>query len=172
MNLFLARKKQFILGAAVFLANVGVDKLGKVLAQQYLRGRGRLSFLGDFLRLEYIENEGAFLGLGAAWPAFLKYLVLLVVPLAICAGALVYILFKEKDPLRIILIACIAGGGVGNLLDRLCNGFQVIDFLNVGIYHFRTGILNIADMSVTFGVIILVIYEMITKRKEKAPPSG
>ena len=50
--------------------------------------------------------------------------------------------------------------GLGNLLDRLFNGFRVIDFMNFGIGNLRTGILNVADLSITFGVIIFIIYDL------------
>jgi len=46
-------------------ATIGCDRLTKDLAQERLRGQGRRSFLGDTVRLEYVENRGAFLDLGA-----------------------------------------------------------------------------------------------------------
>jgi len=43
--------------------------------------------------------------------------------------------------------------------------FHVVDFINFGIGSLRTGILNVADMSVTFGVFFLVIYTLKAKKK-------
>ena len=58
------------------------------------------------------------------------------------------------------MFSSVIAGGLGNLLDRLFNGFRVIDFMNFGIGNLRTGILNVADLSITFGVIIFIIYDL------------
>ena len=73
-------------------------------------------------------------------------------------------MLKEEDTKRIIYLSCIIGGGLGNLADRLFNNFMVIDFLNFGVWNLRTGILNCADLSVTFGAILLLLDEIIWKR--------
>ena len=64
------------------------------------------------------------------------------------------------------MMVTIIGGGLGNLIDRLSNDFRVVDFINFGIGNVRTGILNVADMSVTFGVIFLAIYSIHKKGVE------
>ena len=85
---------------------------------------------------------------------------LLVIPILVCFWGLYWCLFKEKDTFRCILFSSVIAGGLGNLLDRLFNGFRVIDFMNFGIGNLRTGILNVADLSITFGVIIFIIYDI------------
>ncbi|HOX92833.1 MAG TPA: signal peptidase II, partial [Spirochaetales bacterium] len=75
-----------------------------------------------------------------------------------------------KDRTRLILLACIIGGGLGNLGDRLFNGFAVTDFLNFGIGKLRTGVLNVADLSVTFGALALIAYEFKVSKKPKQEP--
>jgi signal peptidase II len=74
-------------------------------------------------------------------------------------------MIKEEKNYRIIICSCIIGGGIGNLTDRLFNEFTVIDFMNFGIGKIRTGVLNVADISVTFGIIIFIIFEMIQNKK-------
>ena len=79
----------------------------------------------------------------------------------------IYCLIKHLKKIRTILLITVVSGGIGNLVDRLLNDFSVIDFLNFGIGAIRTGILNVADLSITFGVIILIFYEIVEgKRKE------
>jgi signal peptidase II len=53
---------------------------------------------------------------------------------------------------------------LGNLIDRIVYKGIVIDFLNFGIGNLRTGILNIADMAITFGIILLLYAFLIQKR--------
>jgi signal peptidase II len=120
--------------------------------------------------LKYAENSGAFLSLGSDWPDFLKYIALLVIPVLVCLYGLYYCAFKLTDKKLIVVFVSIFGGGLGNLIDRLINNFSVVDFINFGVGSLRTGILNVADMSVTFGVLFLVFYQFKTgKTKEKTP---
>ena len=46
-------------------------------------------------------------------------------------------------------------GGIGNLIDRICNNGLVTDFINFGIGPIRTGIFNVADMAITSGAIAI-----------------
>ena len=147
--------------------SVFLDRFTKWMAEIYLKGNQRIGFLNDMFILTYAENTGAFLSLGRNWPILLKYVLLLVIPIIICVYVFVYCLIKEKDKLRIVLLISIIAGGIGNLFDRIFNDFTVIDFMNFGIGKIRTGILNIADLSVTFGVIVLIIYEIRKRNKFK-----
>ena len=166
MKLFLGRKKHIIMVFGVFFINYFFDRLTKFIAVKYLKDIGSLSFFNNIFILKYAENTGAFLSFGAKWNVYIKYFVLLVVPIIICMIVLIYLMVKEIKTYRIIIGSCIIGGGMGNLVDRLFNEFRVIDFMNFGIGNIRTGILNIADLSVTFGVIILMVYEVILDRKK------
>jgi signal peptidase II len=167
MKILMERKRQIIMTLGLFCINYFLDRLTKYIAVEYLKGNGARSFLNNIFVLTYAENTGAFLSLGKNWNIYIKYVVLLIIPIIICIIGLLYIMIKEKKYYRIIICSCIIGGGIGNLVDRLFNEFTVIDFMNFGIGNIRTGILNVADLSVTFGVIILFIFEMIQKKKIK-----
>jgi signal peptidase II len=160
------QRKQIIITLSVFLANYFVDRLTKYLAEMFLKGREALRLFHNILIFIYAENGGAFLSMGENWPDFVKYLVLLIIPIIVCVGGLIYLSFIEKRLYRIITGACIIGGGIGNLIDRLFHNFSVIDFMNFGIGNLRTGILNVADLSVTFGVIALFVFEAVNRKKE------
>jgi signal peptidase II len=147
------------------MGNYAADRITKLIAVETL-GDGRTrAYLGGTVLLHLAENTGAFLSMGSTWPVALKYLVLLIIPIGICLYGLFHCFFKETDRIRAALIAAIVGGGMGNLIDRLMNDFTVIDFLNFGIGSLRTGILNTADLSVTFGALALLVYEWIKGRK-------
>jgi signal peptidase II len=146
------------------IGNYAADRLSKIAAVELLGDGGIRSYFGGTVLLYLAENSGAFLSMGATWPTALKHLVLLIIPIGICLYGLFHCLFKESDRIRAFLIATIVGGGLGNLIDRLTNDFIVIDFLNFGIGSLRTGILNVADLSVTFGALALLAYEGIGRR--------
>lgn len=149
----------------VFAANYGLDRFTKILAVERLKGGGLHSYLGGSFLLVYAENDGAFLSMGSSWPVAVKMAVFIVLPLLVCLYGLWYAAARETSAFRAGIIATIVAGGVGNLQDRLLNSFHVVDFMNFGIGNLRTGILNVGDMSVTFGVIALVIALWVAERK-------
>lgn len=142
----------------VLAINLLLDRITKLLASSYLEGQETISYFYNTIVLRYAENSGAFLSLGSNWPDIVKYTLLLAIPILACLYGLYYCAFKLTDKKLVIVIVSIIGGGLGNLIDRLLNDFRVVDFLNFGIGSVRTGILNVADMSVTFGIVFLLFY--------------
>ena len=167
MKILLERKRQIIMSLGIFFINYILDRITKYVAIEYLKGNEAIRFFNNIFVLIYAENTGAFLSLGKNWNVYIKYFVLLIIPIIICIMGLLYLMFKETKKYRIIIGSCIIGGGIGNLVDRLFNNFTVIDFMNFGIGNIRTGILNVADLSVTFGVIVLILFEIILNKNEK-----
>jgi len=160
------RRKQIFLCVFVAAINIAADRITKLLAIEFLKNKNPIELLNGIIVIGYTENKGAFLSLGRGWPEVLKYILLLYIPIAICLLVFTYCLFIEKDKIRTILLISIISGGIGNLVDRLLNKFSVIDFLKFGIGSLRTGILNIADISITFGAVALVIYEIVSNRRK------
>lgn len=158
--------KRALLGCGIIFLNYVIDQITKYLAILTLKGKGIVNVVGDMFILVYAENTGAFLSAGANWPLVIKYILLLGIPLLLCGIGIFYIVFTEKRLSEIITLACIIGGGLGNLIDRLTNNFVVVDFLNFGIGKLRTGILNVADLSVTFGALAYIIIEIKQKRNK------
>jgi signal peptidase II len=152
------QKKQIILTIVVLLGNYLLDRVTKLLAIEFLKGQDTISFFYNTIVFKYVENSGAFLSVGSHWPESVKYILLLIIPTLICFYGLYYCAFKVTDDKLLIILVSIIGGGLGNLMDRIFNDFRVVDFINFGIGNLRTGILNVADMSVTFGVLFLAFY--------------
>lgn len=161
------QKKQIILTILVLLGNYSLDRVTKLLAVGFLKDRETISMFYNTVIFKYAENSGAFLSVGSNWPDVVKYFILLIIPTLICLYGLYYCAFKVTDKKQLIIIVSIIGGGLGNLIDRMINNFRVVDFINFGIGSLRTGILNVADMSVTFGVLFLAIYSLQKKGVEK-----
>ena len=136
--------------------SVVCDQATKAIAKQYLAPGALWSFAGDIFRLQYAENTGAFLSLGASLPEPWRHLVFTVLVGIFLLGLLVYLLVSRSLPwAAIICLAFVFAGGISNLIDRIVYDGRVIDFLNVGIGPLRTGIFNLADMAITFGALFL-----------------
>jgi len=160
------RARHITLVVLTFAANYGIDRLTKFLAAAYLQGKRGYSFFYNTVVLRYAENSGAFLSMGSRWPEWLKYAVLLVLPALLCLYGLWYCLFRERDLWKTIFLVSALAGGLGNLVDRSFNGFMVVDFLNFGIGGLRTGVLNVADLSITFGFLAYFVREWTTRPRE------
>ena len=137
--------------------------------------------LGDFARLTYIENPGMAFGIDDGGKIFFSLFSVVA-----SVGILLY-LYKMKNE-RLLFrfsLALILGGAIGNLIDRVFYGvlfnegslfygkvvdFVDIDFFNVNVlgYHLsRWPIFNIADSSVTIGVLILLIFHRSFVREDE-----
>ena len=162
------RKARILLIILVIAGNILIDQVTKELARTHLKGKGRIEVVGDVFVMRYTENSGAFLGLGSGLNQPWRAIVFSIFPVIIMTALTIYI-FRSKEMRRweLIWYACIIGGGVGNIIDRLIFGGLVTDFLNFGIGSLRTGILNVADISITAGVAGILILTMITHYREK-----
>ncbi|HSE57462.1 MAG TPA: signal peptidase II [Nitrospiraceae bacterium] len=136
---------------------VGCDQATKELARTTLAFEPPLSWFHDTVRLECAENTGAFLSLGTSLPEDLRFLLF---QLGIGAGllTLLIVLWRSRpDSLLYLTGWClILGGRIGNLLDRVAHHGRGIDFINLGIGPFRTGIFNLADVYITIGALLLL----------------
>jgi signal peptidase II len=116
------------------------------------------------LTLLYTDNRGAFLSLGANFPESVRTIVfdvVVAIGLAVAAIALFRAKLQRGDD---IALAAIIAGGLGNLIDRLRFAGRVTDFLYLSAGPLHTGVFNIADMAITFGVIWLMVSWMFSTR--------
>ena len=137
-------------------ATIGCDRVTKHIAATTLAEEPGRSFLADTVRLEYAENTGAFLSLGADWPRPVRTAVF-GVSNAVVLVALAVVAARRRWPrLALVGVALFVAGGASNLIDRITYG-MVIDFMNVGVGSLRTGIFNVADVAIMLGVGMLVV---------------
>jgi signal peptidase II len=156
-----------LLIVVILFSCVGCDQVTKVTAQKYLASSQPISYFDDIFRLQYMENKGAFLSLGAALPEGLRFWLLIALTGIAVAGMLVFLLLKRSLRLSfVIAISFIIGGGVGNLIDRILNNGAVIDFMNIGVGRLRTGIFNIADLPIMIGIGMLMVIGHLYSRSQ------
>src|SRR5215210_2153248 len=140
----------------VMLWCIGCDQATKAVARDSLAERGTISLFGGALRFQYAENTGAFLSLGASLPSRLRSVLFVGGTGLIVVGLLVAMARGGHGSLAGSLgLSLLAGGAVGNLIDRVIYGGAVVDFVSVGLGGFRTGIFNLADVAITLGVLMV-----------------
>lgn len=149
--------------------NIAIDQISKVVVRNTIDPTERIKVIGDFFQMMNVENTGAFLGMGSDMNPTLKLIFLLIIPVVVLGYLVYYILTnKELDKLSVIALSCIAGGGIANVFDRIAFG-SVTDFFYLYLNDtFRTGIFNIADMSVSFGMIILLCTTFFSNKNKQS----
>jgi signal peptidase II len=151
------------------VATIGCDRATKQMAATILVGSPGRSFLSDTVRLEYVENSGGFLSLGAHLPPMLRTALFTTgTGLALLACVAAAIRFRWSGwPL--LGLSLFVAGGASNWVDRMARG-SVIDFINVGFGPLRTGIFNVADVAIMLGVGI-VGFNALHRSKDAQPPT-
>ena len=150
----------------LIVSNIAIDQISKVLVRANIGKSDHISLIGDYFSMMNVENTGAFLGMGSDLNPTIKIIVLMVLPVLVL-GYLIYYIFQNKamDKLSLIALCCIAGGGIANVFDRIVLG-SVTDFLHIDLGGvFRTGIFNIADVSVTSGMVMLLIASFTNSKR-------
>ena len=160
----LTKRTTYIL--LVIVITIAIDQISKIWVRANVVAGGQSEIIGDYFTLHNVENEGAFLGMGSDLSEPLRILLLLVLPVVVLGFVLRHILKdKSLDNWSLFAFSSIIGGGIANVYDRFIYK-SVTDFWHIDLGGvFRTGIFNMADLSVTTGMIILVIFSFRKKKK-------
>lgn len=136
-----------------------VDQASKywIVNALHLQALGSVAVL-PVLNLTWVENRGITFGLlrgDGPWSA----IILAAVALAVVAALLVWLIRAERA-LVAIALGSIAGGAVGNVLDRLRLGY-VVDFIHAHAFGWSWYVFNVADAAIVCGVAALVLESML-----------
>ena len=118
------------------------------------------SFLGIF-RITHVENRGAIYGIlqGQTW-----LFVLVMVVFIAAIGIIIWRKWVTKK-FEWICLAFLAGGGIGNLIDRAFRGGSVTDMIEFTFVKFP--VFNVADCFITVGCAALLVYVIFFDREQK-----
>ncbi len=111
--------------------------------------------LGEWLRWTLVYNPGAAFGLHLGpWSRWI------FIALTFVALGVLWTMYRQSVPearVKVVALATIAGGAIGNLVDRVRSSRGVVDFIDVGVGQWRWPTFNIADIAVSCGAILLAI---------------
>ena len=147
---------------------VSLDQLSKFLIKYFLSSSGSINIIGSFLKFTYIENSGIAFGIDTS-----QYHIHITVLTIIAILLIIYYYinltaenFYEQIPLSFII-----AGAIGNAIDRVlvlipCANYRgVVDFIDMPNILYYIGIMsnprwfifNIADTSITIGIVLYFI---------------
>lgn len=135
---------------AIIAAIVILDQIVKRAVDANLVLNESIPVIPDFFHITYIHNMGAAFSLMEGFR-----LLLILLPLLVIVVAMIYMfkMRKKAHGLLLLSLTFIAGGGLGNVIDRLAFGY-VVDYFDFRVFP----IFNIADIFVCVGCGLLVVY--------------
>ena len=139
----------------LFSAWVITDYVSKRLIEGHFAPHVENNIIGDFLRFTLTYNTGAAMNISLGGASRVVFTCLALVMLAVIFG--MYRHTQADETAQPVALALIAGGALGNLLDRLRSVKGVVDFIDVGIHDSRFYTFNVADAGVTCGAILLML---------------
>ncbi len=151
------------LQALLFIAAaVGLDQWTKILAVRHLYGSDPFVLIPGVLELRYLENRGAAFGMLQQ-----QQVLFAVLTVVVLSGIVFLYLFRVPDtsrflPLNLVLIS-LAGGAIGNFIDRLRQGY-VVDFIYFRLIDFP--IFNVADCFVSVAAVFLFVLILFFYKEE------
>lgn len=149
----------------LFSGAVFMDQLTKTLVDRTFELYETREILGSFLQLTYIRNSGAAFGLSFGSPILIfaaNIIVTVLFAYLFIRGSL-----RPRHVFGQSAVVLVFSGAIGNIIDRIRLGFEVIDFIDMGIGVHRWPVYNFADIYVTVGMAILfVIYSLQPEKTE------
>ncbi len=148
-------------------AVIGLDQLTKYLAVLHLKPINTHPIIEGVLHLTYVENRGAAFGMlkNHRWIFMIISTVAIIAVIAFMLAA-----YKKQyySPVLFLGLGLIAGGGIGNMIDRFLVGY-VVDFIDVRLINFA--VFNVADIFVCAGCAIvflkIILDDIAESRKNK-----
>lgn len=147
------------------MASAGFDQLSKFWAQSALADTGHKTVIPNFFDLQLSYNTGAAFSIFDSGGATGRILLTIVAFAAL--GFIAWMVHKSENraTVPVVALGLIAGGAVGNVIDRALHG-QVTDFILWRYYEHRWPIFNIADAVLLVGVAILLLSKETWQRDE------
>jgi signal peptidase II len=146
------------------LLNISCDQISKEVVRKNVVNRDYIELVADHLILTNVENTGAMLGFGASFPPVIKIILLQIIPIVVLMVLLYRVLTKKTiGRWPVFAFALVIGGGIGNLIDRIVYG-SVTDFFQIRLGFLKTGIFNMADVSISIGVVMILFLSVFGKK--------
>lgn len=141
---------------------LGADQLTKYyISTNFVLGESR-EFLSGFIDLTYIHNRG-----GAWGMLYGRTYILLPITLVIMIICIIfYVKYGKKSRLLLWAITLVMSGGIGNMIDRVFRGGNVVDFLHFEFFP-SFPVFNVADCAIVVGAGLLILYFILDAVREE-----
>lgn len=148
------------------LVLIGLDQLFKFLAVAHLKEQSDIVLIDGVFELTYVQNEGASFGMLGGYRWF--FIVITIVAMLFLLGVICSGKYRQHPLLNVSFVLVLAGG-IGNLIDRIVNGY-VVDYLYFKLINFP--VFNFADCCLVIGAIFMLIFFFFIYEEKKPQKQG
>jgi len=146
---------KFLITPLAITLIIAMDQMSKLFLIQYLKSiQGMKISLLSFLDLVFSWNYGISFGLMSNYYQYGNKALLIANSCILIY--IFYLLCQSKQKLEILGFACVIGGAIGNLIDRVIHG-AVFDFIRVYYEEYYFPVFNIADSFISIGAFLIII---------------
>ena len=142
---------------------VALDIATKLLAEAVLSRHLPISVVGDYVRLRLVYNQCAAFGVCAG--AYSRWIFFGLAITALFVLGSMARSTRPDDRFRLVALAFVCAGAIGNMIDRVRSPLGVVDFVDVGIGNLRWPTFNVADSAITVGAIALAVSLWLERRE-------
>ena len=155
-------KKNFYISLIVPAFIFFVDRISKIYVINLSNKSFDIElFSSKFLNITLIWNEGIAFGLFSSSHAYLYNFLTIII---VFTAFIILIMSIKQGGVQKYFLLIVFGGALGNLYDRIF--FKAVpDFIDLHIGNFHWFVFNIADIFITFGVIMLILNEIFASNK-------
>ena len=148
------------------------DQLSKIwIVNNFVLYEGR-EVIPGFFNLIYVVNTGAAFSMFADVDSPWRHYFFVIIGVCAMVGLTIFAYSLRREHIIFtISLGLIAGGAIGNLIDRLCYG-HVVDFLDVYVGKYHWPAFNVADSAICVGAVLYLIMTMKEARCEKKKQQG
>ena len=146
-------KRQYYIGISIFITIVILilDQITKFIITKTMQIGDSFEVIPNFLSITSHRNNGAAWGILSGKMAFFYIITVIILIILI-----VFFIKEAKHNLLMqIAISLLFAGALGNFIDRVLNG-EVVDFVDTYIFSYNFPIFNVADSSLTIGVVLVI----------------
>ncbi|RGM32496.1 signal peptidase II [Staphylococcus warneri] len=147
-------KKKYYVGISLLLAFliIVIDQVTKWIIASSMKIGDSYEVIPNFLNITSHRNNGAAWGI-LSGKMFFFYIITVIILIVL---VLFFIKEAQYNLFMQLAISLLFAGALGNFIDRLFNG-EVVDFIDTNIFGYDFPIFNVADSSLTIGVILVII---------------
>ncbi len=163
-------KNKYLQAGSIIGIVLALDQFTKYVVEARIRLHDVIIVVPGFFNLTHVRNKGAAFGILSNLPEFWRGAFFITVTI-VAVAAIITLIVKTHERLSVYAFSLIAGGALGNVVDRIRYG-EVVDFIQWYVKSYYWPSFNVADSAVTVGVVLLAI-EMLfgtgTKSQELNP---
>jgi signal peptidase II len=147
-------KKKYYVGISLLIAFliIVIDQVTKWIIASSMKIGDSYEVIPNFLNITSHRNNGAAWGI-LSGKMFFFYIITVIILIVL---VLFFIKEAQYNLFMQLAISLLFAGALGNFIDRLLNG-EVVDFIDTNIFGYDFPIFNVADSSLTIGVMLVII---------------